>query len=91
MKIKCSNCGHELHLAELLGYAEAYLLKAIAPIAVLFLIQIIRRHLLTPERGIIEDQMIAAARVFEISCSECKKVDCWTTVDEQPKPHQNQI
>ena len=92
MKMRCNNCGREMHLSELIGYAEAYLLKAIAPVGVLFLVQAIEHYLLTPKKGFIDDQMASFASTFKISCPKCKNVDCWDPAPEKPaEPMNNQI
>ncbi|MFA5306571.1 MAG: hypothetical protein WC365_03920 [Candidatus Babeliales bacterium] len=99
MKIKCNNCGREMSLAELLGYLEVYLLKALASATVAFLIPLLKERFSRPAqattKGWIDDTMASAANAFHISCPKCKKDYCWDPwpddqVKEQNKQSQEQ-
>lgn len=90
MRIKCNNCGREMYLGELIGYAEAYLLKAVAPIIVDFLLQTLKDSLLTPKKGFIDNQMASAATIFGVSCPKCKKIDCWDPAPEVVTEQKNE-
>jgi len=67
MQIKCSKCARKMSFSEFVAYFEAYLLKALEKIMVELLVQTAKEWLLSPKRGIVDNQMATFANVFKVA------------------------
>jgi len=85
MKIRCINCGKEMTGAELLGHAEAYILKTVAPALGLFFMEMLKNYLSSPKRGFFDDTMAGLANACNVICPKCKTVGSWESAAQKSK------
>jgi|SaaInlLV_10m_DNA_2_1039722.scaffolds.fasta_scaffold00733_16 hypothetical protein len=82
-RIKCSKCGREMSLTELVTYFEIFLLKKTLQAGVVqALIKAIKNYICVPGRGIVDDRMATYANYFKIRCSDCDVIGSWKPISE---------